>query len=327
MIKNFLEQLRIQRWDDHRYYHHSRINQSLHFVSAISFMVGYVMMFFDPLMSALIGWLVSMTSRQAGHFFFEPRGYDHINQATHEHKEEIKVGYNLRRKVVLMTIWAASPLVLYADPTLFGLFTPWATPADFMRQVAKIWLVVGIGGLLFRTVHLFFIYNVETGLVWMTKILTDPFNDFMLYRKRAAGAAARRADRSGPRHPRARRAWKKRTPERSLLECLQLVVMAGLVPGICVFGTVIASEAKHPSPESDCFVVRPRTDGNERSECGERQSPPERAGEHLFQDLAADALVGEGAVMPPPAVLLHLRRRRDEAASRPRRNRHRYSSG
>jgi hypothetical protein len=42
--------------------------------------------------------------------------------------------------------------------------------------------VVGIGGLLFRTVHLFFIYNVETGLVWMTKILTDPFNDFKLYK-------------------------------------------------------------------------------------------------------------------------------------------------
>jgi hypothetical protein len=183
MIKNFVEQLRIQRWDDHRYYHHSRINQSLHFVSAVSFMVGYVMMIFDPLVAALIGWLVSMSSRQAGHFFFEPRGYDHINQVTHEHKEDIKVGYNLRRKVVLMAIWAASPLVLYADPTLFGLFTPWASPADFMRQVAKIWLVVGVGGLLFRTVQLFFIRDVETGLVWMTKIITDPFNDFMLYHK------------------------------------------------------------------------------------------------------------------------------------------------
>jgi hypothetical protein len=183
MIKSFVEQLRIQRWDDHRYYHHSRINQSLHFVSAVSFMVGYVMMFFDPLLSALIGWLVSMTSRQAGHFFFEPRGYDHINEATHEHKEEIKVGYNLRRKVVLMTIWAASPLVLYLDPTLFGFFSPWASPADFVRQVAKIWLVVGVGGLLFRTVQLFFIRDAETGLVWMTKILTDPFNDFKLYHK------------------------------------------------------------------------------------------------------------------------------------------------
>jgi hypothetical protein len=84
---------------------------------------------------------------------------------------------------VLMTIWALSPLVLYADPTLFGLVSSWATPADFVRQVAKIWLVVGLGGLLFRTVQLFFIRDIETGLVWMTKIITDPFNDFVLYHK------------------------------------------------------------------------------------------------------------------------------------------------
>ncbi|MBR0776639.1 hypothetical protein JQ625_17525 [Bradyrhizobium diazoefficiens] len=183
MIKNYLEQLKIQRWDDHRYYHHSRINQSLHFVSALSFLFAYVWLFIDPMISALVGWLVSMTSRQAGHFFFEPHDYDHINQATHEYKEEIKVGYNLQRKVVLMTIWALSPLVLLVDPSLFGLFTPWASAADFMRQTAKIWLAIGGGGLLFRTVHLFFIRDVETGLVWMTKILTDPFHDLMLYRK------------------------------------------------------------------------------------------------------------------------------------------------
>ncbi|MEK0417035.1 MAG: hypothetical protein RI949_1041, partial [Pseudomonadota bacterium] len=28
-MNRFLEELRIQRWDDHRYYHHCRINQSL----------------------------------------------------------------------------------------------------------------------------------------------------------------------------------------------------------------------------------------------------------------------------------------------------------
>ena len=54
---------------------------------------------------------------------------------------------------------------------------------DFLRNVGKLWLVVGIGGLLFRTVHLFFIKDVQTGLVWMTKILTDPFHDVMLYWK------------------------------------------------------------------------------------------------------------------------------------------------
>ena len=182
-MHGFLEALRVQRWDDHRYYHHSRINQSLHLVSAISFLVAYVMVFFDPAVAALIGWLVAMTSRQAGHMFFEPRGYDEINHATHEHKEEIKVGYNLNRKIILLTIWALSPLSLYIDPTLFGIFEPWKTPADYVRHVAKIWLFLGLAGLLFRTVHLFFIKDVQTGLVWMTKILTDPFHDIKLYYK------------------------------------------------------------------------------------------------------------------------------------------------
>ncbi len=182
-MQGFLEALRVQRWDDHRYYHHSRINQALHLVSAISFLVAYVLVFFDPAAAALVGWLVAMTSRQIGHLFFEPKGYDEANQATHEHKEEIKVGYNLNRKIVLLTIWALSPLSLFIDPTLYGILDPYTTPAEFVRQVAKIWLFLGLAGLLFRTVHLFFIKDVQTGLVWMTKILTDPFHDIKLYYK------------------------------------------------------------------------------------------------------------------------------------------------
>ena len=182
-MKGFFQTLEEQRWDDHRYYHHSRINQALHLLSAISFLVSYVLIFIDPAMAALVGWLVAMTTRQAGHFFFEPKGYDEVNQATHEYKEEIKVGYNLRRKAVLLIIWAASPLVLLADPTLFGILQPAATPAEFMRHIAKIWLFLGLAGLLFRTAQLFIIKDVCTGLVWMTKILTDPFHDIKLYHK------------------------------------------------------------------------------------------------------------------------------------------------
>src|SRR5450432_51486 len=98
-MHNFWTELRTQRWDDHRYYHHSRINQSLHLLSATSFVCAYAMAFSDPALAALIGWLVAMTSRQTGHFFFEPKDYDVVNQATHDSKEAIKVGYNLRRKV------------------------------------------------------------------------------------------------------------------------------------------------------------------------------------------------------------------------------------
>ncbi len=179
-MKGFLQALEVQRWDDHRYYHHSRINQSLHLVSAIGFLCAYMLLFTDPAVAALIGWLVAMVSRQSGHFFFEPKGYDEINQATHVYKEEIKVGYNLRRKAVLLAIWALSPVALYFDPTLFGIFE---FPTQYIRNTGLIWLALGVGGLLFRTVHLFFLKGMQTGLVWLTKILTDPFHDIKLYYK------------------------------------------------------------------------------------------------------------------------------------------------
>jgi hypothetical protein len=169
-VKHFFETLQIQRWDDHRYYHHCRINQSLH-------------LFIDPVWSALIAWLVSMTSRQAGHFFFEPLGYDDINKATHEHKEAIKVGYNLRRKVVLLSIWALLPLAIHLEPGLFGLMQPHEGAYGFVRAVGTAWLYLGVGALLFRTLHLFFLQGAEAGLAWMSKIITDPFHDIYLYHK------------------------------------------------------------------------------------------------------------------------------------------------
>nr|WP_245276332.1 hypothetical protein [Methylocapsa aurea] len=181
MMAGFLEVLRTQRWDDHRYYHHSRINQSLHLVSAISFLCAYVLVFTDPVAAALAGWLAAMTTRQIGHFFFEPDGYDEVNQATNEYKEEVKVGYNLKRKAVLLTIWALSPVALYFYPTLFGIFTPPVNMEEFVRHVAMVWLFLAAAGLIYRTVQLFFIKDVQTGLVWMTKILTDPYHDIKLY--------------------------------------------------------------------------------------------------------------------------------------------------
>jgi hypothetical protein len=180
-MRSFLDTLRIQRWDDHRYYHHSLVNQSLHLLSAVSFVCAYLLMFNDPWLGALIGWLVSMTSRQMGHFFFEPRDYDVINQATNEYKEAIKVGYNIRRKIVLMSIWVLSPIVLLADPTLLGLLAAPKTWTQFAQHLGYLWLAVGLSGLLFRTVQLFLIKDVMTGLAWATKIITDPFHDIKLY--------------------------------------------------------------------------------------------------------------------------------------------------
>jgi hypothetical protein len=182
-MATFLRTLAVQRWDDHRYYHHSRINQSLHLVSAISFIVAYGLLFVDPAWAAILAWMVSMTTRQAGHFFFEPRGYDEINQATDEYKEAIKVGYNIRRKIVLMGAWAGIPLVLWLSPSLLGFIEPAVGTAAYLHDVGLAWLALGIVGLLFRVAQLWLQQDGVQALAWLTKILTDPFHDIWLYHK------------------------------------------------------------------------------------------------------------------------------------------------
>ncbi|WP_257169743.1 Mpo1-like protein [Bradyrhizobium sp. SRS-191] len=174
--------LQTQRFDDYRYYHQSRINQTLHLISAVIFLVCYALLFKDPAMAGLVGWLAMLT-RQTGHFFFEPNGYDHVNGVTNDYKEAVKVGYNQSRKIVLLTVWGLVPVALFAVPTLFGLFDAPATRMDFIRHVGVLWLAVGIGGGLFRVIQLFATQDVATGLIWAFKVLTDPFHNIALYWK------------------------------------------------------------------------------------------------------------------------------------------------
>jgi len=175
-MNEFFRTLETQRWDDHRYYHHSRINQTLHLISAISFVCAYVLLFVDPAAAAILAWCVSMTTRQAGHFFFEPRGYDNVNQATDAHKEEIKVGYNIRRKIVLLAIWVVVPVLLW-------LRTPDAAFATLLHETGLAWLALGAAGLVFRVLQLGFTQGWTAGLAWGFKILTDPFHDIQLYHR------------------------------------------------------------------------------------------------------------------------------------------------
>jgi hypothetical protein len=179
---NFIEELRQQRWDDHRFYHHNRVNQFLHLLSACCFLASYVLVFYYPAAAALVGWLLAMSLRQTGHFFFEPKTYDKVNQATHEYKESVKVGYNLRRKVILISIWALAPFVLIFDSTFFGLLVAHTDEMGLINNIALLWLFIGLGAIVFRTVHLFKIMGIQSGLVWFTKILTDPFHDIKIYK-------------------------------------------------------------------------------------------------------------------------------------------------
>jgi hypothetical protein len=182
-MQTFFELIAEQRWDDHRFYHQSRINQSLHLVSAIAFLVAYALLFVDPAWAAIVAWCISMTTRQAGHFFFEPRGFDTVNGVSDEFKEEIKVGYNIRRKVVLMGAWIGIPVVLALAPSLGGLIEPAADGWAYVHDVGMAWLALGVAGLLVRVAQLWWLQNLKVGLAWAAKLLTDPFHDIALYHR------------------------------------------------------------------------------------------------------------------------------------------------
>lgn len=182
-MNGFWAELEAQRWDDHRLYHRSYINQSLHFVSACLFLISYGLLFIEPVAAVFIGWLLAMLSRQAGHFFFEPKDFDEANGVTHAYKESIKVGFNLRRKVVLLSLWAMAPFGLWLSPDFLGLLAVPETTLDWMRNLTYLWLTLAFAGLMYRTLQLFFVRSPQTGMVWFTKILTDPFNDIRMYHR------------------------------------------------------------------------------------------------------------------------------------------------
>jgi hypothetical protein len=63
------------------------------------------------------------------------------------------------------------------------LFEPATSTSGFVHDVGIAWLALGVAGLLFRVGQLWLQQGLVTGLVWMTKILTDPFHDIALYWK------------------------------------------------------------------------------------------------------------------------------------------------
>ncbi len=179
----FLETLKIQRWDDHRYYHQSRINQALHLVSALSFLVAYVYLVIDPAISGWIAWVVAMSTRQIVHFVFEPTGFDNVNHVSHEYKEAVKVGYNLRRKVVLLSVCALIPALAQWAPDALTWIVPVSYEDSFFDLVGMSWVMLGLIGVAFRVTQLWVQHGMIEGFAWASKIITDPFHDIALYHK------------------------------------------------------------------------------------------------------------------------------------------------
>src|SRR5690242_11538474 len=56
------DKLRTQRFDDYRFYHQSTVNQTLHLISAVIFLGCYALLFADPALAGIVGWLAMLTA-------------------------------------------------------------------------------------------------------------------------------------------------------------------------------------------------------------------------------------------------------------------------
>lgn len=174
---SFFEEVEILRRDDHRLYHQCRINQTLHLISACVFLFVYVYIWIDPPRASILGWFGAMWVRQTGHFFFEPRGFDRANNLSNARKESIKVGFNVYRKIALISAWAVIPILLWVDSTLLGLMSPAGSTDVLVERIGWAWLGLAGFGLLARTLWLTAMRSAQTGAAWFFKILTDPFHN------------------------------------------------------------------------------------------------------------------------------------------------------
>jgi hypothetical protein len=82
-----------------------------------------------------------------------------------------------------MGAWVLIPGVLWFEPSVFGLIEAASTRLEYLHDVGMAWFALGVAGLLFRVVQLWWQQDLVTGLTWALKIITDPFHDIALYYK------------------------------------------------------------------------------------------------------------------------------------------------
>ncbi len=63
-----------------------------------------------------------------------------------------------------MSAWALSPALLWLSPSLFGLIEPAQGLSGFLHDVGLLWLALGVAGIVFRVLQLWWQRDLLTGL-------------------------------------------------------------------------------------------------------------------------------------------------------------------
>jgi glutamate-1-semialdehyde 2,1-aminomutase len=154
--------------DDHHASHNNPWNQYLHLLSSSAFIVSYALLATNLTAAMLIG-VVSLLFRQFGHAVLEPACHD---------EEALLLGYNTPTKTVILCTYLAIPVGLMA-------WTGTWSVSGFLSLVPAIalqWFRWTLFVVLARVVVLTFTHDFGIAIIWLTKLITDPFTDVITYR-------------------------------------------------------------------------------------------------------------------------------------------------
>jgi len=164
-LQEFYEEVMRRKEDDHAASHSNTVNQFMHLISSTIFIINYCTIWSNCTATMATG-LFSLFLRQSGHAIFEPPCHD---------EEELLLGFNTRSKCFVVAGYTLAPLIsLLRLSNDVGFFLT-------LASIARSWLGVTLFFVLGHTGLLWMQYGFRISMVWLIKLVTDPFTDVLVY--------------------------------------------------------------------------------------------------------------------------------------------------
>jgi glutamate-1-semialdehyde 2,1-aminomutase len=164
---DFCAEIMQRKHDDHVASHSNLINQCFHLLSSTAFIICYFWAYFDLTRAMCVG-LVSLAVRQGGHAILEPPCHD---------KEQALLGFNTRDKSLLVAGYLLVPVLFLSVTGFSGLKNfHW-----MITVVAHLWFGLTLAVVLGHVLLLAWKFNFRSSMIWLVKLITDPFTDIAAY--------------------------------------------------------------------------------------------------------------------------------------------------
>ncbi|HEY2526122.1 MAG TPA: aminotransferase class III-fold pyridoxal phosphate-dependent enzyme [Candidatus Binataceae bacterium] len=167
-LAEFYSEIMQRKHDDHEASHSNLVNQFFHLLSSSTFIACYVWAFFD-LTSAMCAGLAALFVRQFGHAILEPPCHD---------KEKALLGFNTRDKSFVVAGYFLIPIAYLAKADSLAA----GTLHVMVPTVARLWFLLTLAVIVAHVALLVWKYDLRSSMIWLVKLVTDPFTDIIAYR-------------------------------------------------------------------------------------------------------------------------------------------------